>query len=130
MFGAVVAAMRDAPREVPRDEWLTTIAELFAIVHRGIAMDEERMQPGKKRYPKLKGDEKALLYNLFREVCVINPGTYAQWEQKMEVVIRDLHNTRGTFKYIIQRDIGKQKWATVKPLNQWAAKAKAGTPVS
>ncbi|KAE9083467.1 hypothetical protein PF006_g26683 [Phytophthora fragariae] len=64
--------MKASPTASPREEWLTTIAALYAISHRLVSIDKELVPTGKQRYPKLKGDEKALLYTLFRERCVLS----------------------------------------------------------
>ncbi|KAE9179437.1 hypothetical protein PF002_g27812 [Phytophthora fragariae] len=52
--------MKASPTASPREEWLTTIAALYAISHRLVSIDKELVPTGKQRYPKLKGDEKAL----------------------------------------------------------------------
>ena len=51
MYTAVVAARRADPCKPPRDAWLTTVAEIFAIVHDTVEIDAELVQKGKKRYP-------------------------------------------------------------------------------
>lgn len=126
MFIAVVTIIKRSSGEQPRDEWVTTIAELYAIIHRSVSIEEDIVPPNKQRYPKLRGDEKALLYNLFREMNVIGNGTYAAWKQCITSVTQDLLNTRWTFKNIMYSRISKARWARTPPLNQWAEKVKSG----
>ncbi|KAE8880813.1 hypothetical protein PF005_g3718 [Phytophthora fragariae] len=52
MFAAVVAAMKAGKRErSPRDNWITTIVELYAIAHDKVAIDEDRVPGRKTKYP-------------------------------------------------------------------------------
>ncbi|KAI9985307.1 hypothetical protein PInf_004633 [Phytophthora infestans] len=92
MFSAVVTIIKRSSGEQPRDEWVTTIAELYAIIHRTVSIEEDIVPPNKQRYPKLRGDEKALLYNLFQEINVIGNGTPVgltpplnQWAEKVKL---------------------------------------------
>ncbi|KAE9122518.1 hypothetical protein PF010_g6723 [Phytophthora fragariae] len=126
MFEAVVAAIKGTQGSSPRNEWLLTIAELYAISHKSVKIDEDRVPAGKTKYPKLRGDERALLHSLFREKCVVDGASFAAWESCVVKVTQDLYNTTWSFKNIVQSLIGKVQWARVQPLNQWAEKVKAG----
>ncbi|KAE9275397.1 hypothetical protein PF001_g26605 [Phytophthora fragariae] len=119
--------MKASPTASPREEWLTTIAALYAISHRLVSIDKELVPTGKQRYPKLKGDEKALLYTLFRERCVLSEEKYVEWDRCMTTATQDLYNSRVSFKHLMQSLISKAKWARLPPLNQWAAKVGTGT---
>lgn len=127
MFEAVVVEMKGAPQGQPREAWTTTIGELYSIVHAKVKVDEDLIPNSKRRYPKLKGEEKILLYKLFREICVIADGSFEEWERYAQAATQDLYNTSWSFKTIMNSMISKVKWAKAKPLNQWAAKVKAGT---
>lgn len=56
-------------------------------------------------------------------LCV-GSGSYKEWEHQAQAATQDLYNTSWPFKPIMHRMISKVKWATAKPLNQWAAKVK------
>ncbi|KAE9357537.1 hypothetical protein PR003_g1723 [Phytophthora rubi] len=126
MYEAVVEAMKAAPNEPPREAWTSTIAELYAISHDKVNINEELVPEGKQRYPKLRADEKALLYKLFEEVSVGSNGSYDNWVNYASMATQDLYNTSWAFKHIMQSMISKVKWARMKPLNQWAQKVKGG----
>ncbi|KAE9069330.1 hypothetical protein PF010_g26701 [Phytophthora fragariae] len=72
--------MKASPTASPREEWLTTIAALYAISHRLVSIDKELVPTGKQRYPKLKGDEKALLYTLFRYWVSLEQTVGQRWD--------------------------------------------------
>eukprot|EP00644_Phytophthora_capsici_P009459 jgi/Phyca11/15428/fgenesh1_pg.PHYCAscaffold_13_\ len=127
MFEAVVVEMQCFPQEQTRNSWTTTIGELFSIAHAKVSVDTDLIPSGKQRYPKLKGDEKVLLCKLFKELCVFGNGTFEEWERYAQAATQDLYNTSWSFKTIMHRMISKVKWAKTKPLNQWAAKVKAGS---
>ncbi|KAG1690420.1 hypothetical protein DVH05_028096 [Phytophthora capsici] len=127
MFEAVVVEMQCFPQEQPRNSWTTTIGKLFSIAHAKVSVDTDLIPSGKQRYPKLKGDEKVLLCKLFKELCVFGNGTFEEWERYAQAATQDLYNTSWSFKTIMHRMISKVKWAKTKPLNQWAAKVKAGS---
>ncbi|KAE9046719.1 hypothetical protein PR003_g1619 [Phytophthora rubi] len=127
MFEAVVVEMKCAPQDQPREAWTTTIGELYSIVHAKVKVDEDLISNSKRRYPKLKGEEKILLFKLFREIYVIADGSFEEWERYAQAATQDLYNTSWYFKTIMNSMISKVKWAKTKPLNQWAAKVKAGT---
>ena len=65
MYSAVVDARKAAPHEPPRDAWMTTVAELFAIAHDTVVVDAEIVPLGKKRFPKLHNEEKGVLFHFF-----------------------------------------------------------------
>ncbi|KAI9984464.1 hypothetical protein PInf_005812 [Phytophthora infestans] len=65
MFEAVVAEMKSFPAETARTAWTSTVAELYALAHAKVPIDENLLPSGKRRYPRLKGDEKTLLLKLF-----------------------------------------------------------------
>ncbi|KAE8994202.1 hypothetical protein PF005_g16099 [Phytophthora fragariae] len=110
-----------------RDEWMATIAELFANAHDKVAIDEERVPAVKHRYPKLRGDERALLTTFFTEVFVVSRGMFADWDRYATAATRDLYNTSWSFKKILESLIDKVKWAREQPMNMWVAKIKAAT---
>ncbi|KAE9347838.1 hypothetical protein PF008_g7628 [Phytophthora fragariae] len=76
MFAAVVAAMKAGKRERPRDNWITTIVELYAIAHAKVSIDEDRVPGRKKKYPKLRGDEKAEHTTFFKKAFIESSGTF------------------------------------------------------
>jgi hypothetical protein len=126
LFAAVIADMQAHPQEQVRDEWLVTIAELFVEAHNSVTIDADKVAPNKKKYPKLSGEEKAYLFTLFREVCYVNKGSFNEWQQMGILVTQDLYNTSWSFKTIMHSRKSKVKWERTQPLNQWAAKARAG----
>ncbi|KAI9991045.1 hypothetical protein PInf_018663 [Phytophthora infestans] len=126
MFEAVVVEMQCFPQEQPRNSWRAAIGELFSIAHAKVTVDADLIPSGKQRYPKLKDDEKVLLCQLFKEQCVFGNGTFEEWERYAQAATQDVYNTSWSFKTIMHRMISKVKWAKTKPLNQWAAKVKAG----
>ncbi|KAE8993445.1 hypothetical protein PR001_g20673 [Phytophthora rubi] len=127
MFSAVVAEMKASMQVAPKVAWTTTIAELYARVHDTVRVEEALIPGGKQRYPKLKGEEKAELYKLFRELCVVTEGTYKEWEEYAVAITQKLYNTSWSFKNIVLRMVSKVKWVKTQPLNQWATKIKSGT---
>uniref|UniRef100_A0AAV1V5K2 Uncharacterized protein n=1 Tax=Peronospora matthiolae TaxID=2874970 RepID=A0AAV1V5K2_9STRA len=52
-YAACLEARQMAINDLPSDEWLTTLAELFTIVHDSVKIDEELVSPGKKRFLRL-----------------------------------------------------------------------------
>ncbi|KAI9982074.1 hypothetical protein PInf_007962 [Phytophthora infestans] len=49
MFSAMVTIIRANSGEQPREEWVTSIAELYAIIHRTVSIEEDIVPPNKKR---------------------------------------------------------------------------------
>lgn len=127
MFAAVVGVMHAEQFTRQRDEWMATIAELLANAHDKVAIDEERVPTVKHRYPKLRGDERALLTTFFTEVFVVSRGMFADWDRYATAATRDLYNTSWSFKKILESLIDKVKWAREQPMNVWVAKIKAAT---
>ncbi|KAE8876738.1 hypothetical protein PF005_g3114 [Phytophthora fragariae] len=127
MFAAVVAAMKAGKRERPRDNWITTIVELYAIAHAKVSIDEDRVPGRKKKYPKLRGDEKAEHTTFFKKAFIESSGTFEDSERYVVAATQDLYNTSWPFKTVMQRLTSKIKWARDQPMNLWAAKVKAGT---
>jgi len=126
LFDAVLTAMKAHPQEQVRDEWLVTVAELFVVSHSLVTIDADKVAPNKKKYLKLSGEEKAFLFTLFREVCYVNKGSYNDWQQLGVLVTQDLYNMTWSFKTIMHSRMSKVKWEQTQPLNQWAAKVRAG----
>uniref|UniRef100_M4BMK6 Uncharacterized protein n=1 Tax=Hyaloperonospora arabidopsidis (strain Emoy2) TaxID=559515 RepID=M4BMK6_HYAAE len=120
MYAVVVGAWKAAPSEPPRDAWMTTLAKLFAIIHDTIVIDAELVPPGKKRFPKLRSDEKVVLFQLFEEACVASDASYETWVDYARKAVHSLYNTSWSFKPVLQNMISKVKWAKLPPLNQWA----------
>uniref|UniRef100_A0AAV1TP20 Uncharacterized protein n=1 Tax=Peronospora matthiolae TaxID=2874970 RepID=A0AAV1TP20_9STRA len=57
MYVAFGEARRMAINDPECDKWLTTLAELFTIVHDSVKIDEKLVPPGKKRFPILRREE-------------------------------------------------------------------------
>ena len=119
MYAAVVDARKAAPHEPPRDAWMTTVAELFAIVHDTVVVDAELVPLGKKRFPKLHNEEKKVLFRFFEEACVACDASYEAWVAQAKKVTHSLYNTNWSFTPILQNMISKVKWAKLTPLNPW-----------
>lgn len=119
MYSAVVDARKAAPHEPPRDAWMTTVAELFAIVHDTVVVDAELVPLGKKRFPKLHNEEKKVLFRFFEEACVACDASYEAWVAQAKKVTHSLYNTNWSFTPILQNMISKVKWAKLTPLNPW-----------
>ncbi|KAE8978962.1 hypothetical protein PR001_g24201 [Phytophthora rubi] len=126
MFEAVVAEMQSAPMEQPRAAWIATIGELYSTVHAKVKVDEDLIPGSKRRYPKLKSEEKILLFKLFKAIYVEANGTFEEWERYAQAATQDLYNTNWSFKNIMHSMISKVEWATTQPLNQWAEKVTGG----
>ncbi|KAI9983890.1 hypothetical protein PInf_005163 [Phytophthora infestans] len=45
MFSAMVTIIRASSGEQPREEWVTSIAELYAIIHRTVSIEEDIVPP-------------------------------------------------------------------------------------
>jgi hypothetical protein len=127
MFEAVVQAIKADPGSTAREEWVTTVAELFTVAHREVSIKEDKIPAAKRKYPKLRGDEKTLLFRLFTEACVTDLEKYNLWSQRMEKITQELYNSTWSFCHILENHIGKIQWNRQHPLNQWSAKVKAGT---
>ncbi|CAI5726723.1 unnamed protein product [Hyaloperonospora brassicae] len=130
MYSALVEARQAALTEPPRDAWTTSLAELFAIVHGNVKVDAELVPPEKKRFPKLRRDEKVVLFQFFEVACVNCNAPYATWADYATKAIQTLYNTNWTFTPILQNMISKVKWARLKPINQWASAPKRDSGIN
>ena len=78
MFDAVVAAWKAALHEAPWDvAWTTTVSTLYATAQISLTIDAESVPSGKQRYPKLRGDEKDLMFKFYDEACIVGEGSFA-----------------------------------------------------
>jgi hypothetical protein len=122
MFEAVVAEMKEAPDRQPRAAWTMTVAELYVVAHDQVQKDDDLVPVSKQHYPKLRGEEKRLLVQLFREICVQADGAYEEWERYAQAATQDLYNTKWSFTNIMNSMISKVPYARATPLNQWSTR--------
>ncbi|CAH0489919.1 unnamed protein product [Peronospora farinosa] len=118
MFEAVVEAMKAAPQDPPHDAWIATVAELYIIAHDTVTIAVALVPTEKQRFPRLRSEEKAIIFRFFEKACIVSDGSFVKWEQYAQTVTHDLYNTSWSFKDIIQSIISKVKLARAKALNQ------------
>ena len=109
MFAALVAARKAGPLCPPPEAWTTTLAELFARAHEAVSINEELVPPGKRRFPKLRSEEKDLLFTFFDEACICGESSFVEWTRQLTAATRDLCNTSWSFTHIVQNMLSKLK---------------------
>ncbi|CAI5729094.1 unnamed protein product [Peronospora effusa] len=127
MFVAVEEAMKAAPQDPPHDAWIATVAELYIIAHDTVTIAVALVPTEKQRFPRLRSEEKAIIFRFFEKACIVSDGSFVKWEQYAQTVTHDLYNTSWSFKEFIQSIISKVKLARAKALNQCTAKVTSGT---
>ncbi|KAE8980399.1 hypothetical protein PR002_g24145 [Phytophthora rubi] len=126
LFAALVREMKEASETALVDAWKQSVAELFETVFKTVEVKPELVPVGKKRYPRLKGEEASHLLKFFEAVCVKGHGTYTDWVSHITAISRDLYNTNWTLTTILQSSLSKVRWSKAPVLNQWADKVKQG----
>lgn len=94
MFDALIEEINASDDTRHMAVWRPTIQELFALEFLCLPIRVKAMSAERRRFPTLKGMEADSLLDLFRQVFVATPGTYADWKRLATRIVKAIVVTK------------------------------------